>query len=209
MSAFSSVTDLARRMRIDKESLLQRFREAGVPKTSVDAPVFEADVAALSAHYRALLGPRAVEIAAEVRKEATGEEPRRNRVVLVGQLGGDPITRYMPSGDAVTNIRLATTDRYRRICDRVLEHGDFPTSARALLYLDLLLRRVPADLSAFARSMLRAFFCASIDEESRTHQVSSRIARVRSRGAGDVQSCRTAERESAIHPAFAPPRVVI
>ncbi|WP_244786629.1 single-stranded DNA-binding protein [Cupriavidus pauculus] len=36
-----------------------------------------------------------------------------NKVILVGNLGADPETRYMPSGDAVTNIRLATTDRYK------------------------------------------------------------------------------------------------
>lgn len=36
-----------------------------------------------------------------------------NKVILVGNLGADPETRYMPSGDAVTNIRLATTDRWR------------------------------------------------------------------------------------------------
>lgn len=36
-----------------------------------------------------------------------------NKVILVGNLGRDPETRYMPSGDAVTNITIATTDRYR------------------------------------------------------------------------------------------------
>jgi single-strand DNA-binding protein len=36
-----------------------------------------------------------------------------NKVILVGNLGADPETRSMPSGDAVTNIRLATTDRYK------------------------------------------------------------------------------------------------
>ena len=36
-----------------------------------------------------------------------------NKVILVGNLGADPETRYMPSGDAVTNIRLATTDRFK------------------------------------------------------------------------------------------------
>ncbi|MCG1043406.1 single-stranded DNA-binding protein [Mycetohabitans sp. B8] len=36
-----------------------------------------------------------------------------NKVILVGNLGADPETRYLPSGDAVTNIRLATTDRYK------------------------------------------------------------------------------------------------
>ncbi|MCL9848795.1 single-stranded DNA-binding protein [Ralstonia solanacearum P673] len=36
-----------------------------------------------------------------------------NKVIIVGNLGTDPETRYMPSGDAVTNIRVATTDRYK------------------------------------------------------------------------------------------------
>lgn len=36
-----------------------------------------------------------------------------NKVILVGNLGADPETRYLPSGDAVANVRLATTDRYK------------------------------------------------------------------------------------------------
>ena len=36
-----------------------------------------------------------------------------NKVILVGNLGADPESRSMPSGGAVTNIRLATTDSWR------------------------------------------------------------------------------------------------
>ena len=36
-----------------------------------------------------------------------------NKVILVGNLGADPETRYTASGSAVTNIRLATTDSWR------------------------------------------------------------------------------------------------
>ena len=36
-----------------------------------------------------------------------------NKVILVGNLGRDPETRYTTSGDAVTNIRLATTDTWK------------------------------------------------------------------------------------------------
>jgi single-strand DNA-binding protein len=36
-----------------------------------------------------------------------------NKVILVGNLGADPEVRYLPSGDAVANVRLATTDRYK------------------------------------------------------------------------------------------------
>lgn len=36
-----------------------------------------------------------------------------NKVILVGNLGRDPETRYMPNGDAVTNCTLATTDTWK------------------------------------------------------------------------------------------------
>jgi single-strand DNA-binding protein len=36
-----------------------------------------------------------------------------NKVIIVGNLGADPETRYMPSGEAVTNIRVATTDKWK------------------------------------------------------------------------------------------------
>jgi single-strand DNA-binding protein len=36
-----------------------------------------------------------------------------NKVILIGNLGADPETRYMPSGSAVTNLRLATSDSWK------------------------------------------------------------------------------------------------
>jgi single-strand DNA-binding protein len=36
-----------------------------------------------------------------------------NKVILIGNLGADPEVRYMPSGGAVANVRLATTDSWR------------------------------------------------------------------------------------------------
>lgn len=36
-----------------------------------------------------------------------------NKVILVGNLGADPETRYTTSGDAVTNIRLATSETWK------------------------------------------------------------------------------------------------
>ena len=35
-----------------------------------------------------------------------------NKVIIVGNLGADPETRYMPSGKAVTNIRVATSESW-------------------------------------------------------------------------------------------------
>ncbi|MBP9712380.1 MAG: single-stranded DNA-binding protein [Sterolibacterium sp.] len=36
-----------------------------------------------------------------------------NKVILVGNLGKDPDVRYMPSGEAVTNVTLATTETWK------------------------------------------------------------------------------------------------
>jgi len=36
-----------------------------------------------------------------------------NKVILIGNLGADPEVRYMPSGGAVTNITLATSETWK------------------------------------------------------------------------------------------------
>jgi len=36
-----------------------------------------------------------------------------NKVILIGNLGADPETRYSPDGAAITNIRIATTEKWK------------------------------------------------------------------------------------------------
>jgi single-strand DNA-binding protein len=36
-----------------------------------------------------------------------------NKVILVGNLGKDPETRYMPNGDQVTNVTIATSESWK------------------------------------------------------------------------------------------------
>jgi single-strand DNA-binding protein len=36
-----------------------------------------------------------------------------NKVILIGNLGRDPETRYMPEGAAITNISIATTEKWK------------------------------------------------------------------------------------------------
>ena len=36
-----------------------------------------------------------------------------NKVIIVGNLGADPETRYAPSGDAICNLRIATTESWK------------------------------------------------------------------------------------------------
>jgi single-strand DNA-binding protein len=35
-----------------------------------------------------------------------------NKVILIGNLGGDPTVRYTPTGTAVANFNIATTERF-------------------------------------------------------------------------------------------------
>lgn len=36
-----------------------------------------------------------------------------NKVILIGRLGQDPETRFLPNGDAVTNISIATSETWK------------------------------------------------------------------------------------------------
>jgi single-strand DNA-binding protein len=36
-----------------------------------------------------------------------------NKVILIGNCGADPETRYLPSGGAVTNVRIATSESWK------------------------------------------------------------------------------------------------
>lgn len=35
-----------------------------------------------------------------------------NKVLLIGNLGSDPVTRYAPNGDCVTNFSIATSEKW-------------------------------------------------------------------------------------------------
>ena len=48
-----------------------------------------------------------------------------NKVILIGNLGADPETRYLPSGDAVTNIRIATTEKWKDKSGEQQEHTEW------------------------------------------------------------------------------------
>ena len=48
-----------------------------------------------------------------------------NKVILIGNLGADPETRYLPSGDAVANIRIATTETWKDKGGEKQEHTEW------------------------------------------------------------------------------------
>ena len=48
-----------------------------------------------------------------------------NKVILIGNLGKDPETRYLPSGDAVTNFSIATTEKWKSKSGELQEHTEW------------------------------------------------------------------------------------
>lgn len=48
-----------------------------------------------------------------------------NRVTIVGNLGKDPEVRYLPSGDAVANITVATSSKYKNKAGELVEETEW------------------------------------------------------------------------------------
>ena len=48
-----------------------------------------------------------------------------NKVILVGNLGKDPEVRYLPSGDAVATITLATSSKYKNKTGEMVEETEW------------------------------------------------------------------------------------
>ena len=55
-----------------------------------------------------------------------------NKVILVGNLGGDPEVRFMTNGEAVANFSLATTDRWKD--KNTGENKDYTEWHRIVMY---------------------------------------------------------------------------
>ena len=48
-----------------------------------------------------------------------------NKVILIGNLGADPETRYLPSGDAFTNSPIATSEKWKDKSGEQQEHTEW------------------------------------------------------------------------------------
>ncbi|MGK2953901.1 MAG: single-stranded DNA-binding protein [Thiobacillus sp.] len=48
-----------------------------------------------------------------------------NKVILVGNLGRDPEMRYLPSGEAVANLAIATADKFKNKAGEMVEQTEW------------------------------------------------------------------------------------
>lgn len=108
-----------------------------------------------------------------------------NRVVLLGNLTRDPELRYIPSGTAVTDIRLAVNDRVKRNDEWV----DEPTFVDVTLWArqaevasEYLSKGSPVLIEG--RLKLDQWETPDGQKRSRLHVVGERMQMVGSRGGG-------------------------
>ena len=48
-----------------------------------------------------------------------------NKAIILGNLGRDPEMRYLPSGEAVANLAIATTDKYKNKSGEMVESTEW------------------------------------------------------------------------------------
>jgi len=48
-----------------------------------------------------------------------------NKIILVGNLGRDPEMRYLPSGEAVANLAIATADKFKNKAGEMVEQTEW------------------------------------------------------------------------------------
>ncbi len=48
-----------------------------------------------------------------------------NKAIIVGNLGRDPELKYLPSGQAVANLAIATTDKYKDKTGQMVEQTEW------------------------------------------------------------------------------------
>ncbi|MDO9636721.1 MAG: single-stranded DNA-binding protein [Thiobacillus sp.] len=48
-----------------------------------------------------------------------------NKVILIGNLGRDPEMRYMPSGEAIANLAIATSRKYKNKAGEMVEETEW------------------------------------------------------------------------------------
>ncbi|WP_354677406.1 hypothetical protein [Cupriavidus plantarum] len=190
MSSYTSVAELASYIRTDPGTLLQRLQEAGAQKFDVQDPVTAADVDALSCYYRDQLGSQADEIVEDVRAEAEearfAREAEPNASRGGGMLSWDDDVLLVPF-EIVSNSYqrhvlavLGGIESDDGIAVKIVRGSVSDAFVKALRHQGEHLRRVIA------------------------------LARCRmATAAGDIAAGLLADREVAVHPAFAPPRAAI
>ncbi|MDE2460608.1 MAG: single-stranded DNA-binding protein, partial [Gammaproteobacteria bacterium] len=131
-----------------------------------------------------------------------------NKVILIGNLGADPETRYMPSGGAVTNARIATSESWKD--KQTGEQKDRTEWHRITFYgrlAEIAGEYLKKGSQVYIEGKLRT---RTYEKEGQTHYsteiVADNMQMLGSRaGAGGADRMASADNRSEPEPAAAPP----
>ena len=115
-----------------------------------------------------------------------------NKVILIGNLGADPETRYLPSGDAVTNIRIATTDVWKDKSGEKQEHTEWHRIAFFGKLAEIAGEYLKKGSPVYVEGRIRTRKWQDKEGQDRysTEIVADRMQLLGSRGGGGEQSAR-------------------
>jgi single-strand DNA-binding protein len=127
-----------------------------------------------------------------------------NKVILVGNLGADPETRYTPSGSAVTNIRLATSESWK---DRQTGEQNERTEWHRIVFFNRLAEvageylRKGSQVYVEGKIQTRKWQDQSGQDRYTTEVVANEMQMLGSRGEGGTANFSAAKQQSGSAPA--------
>ena len=113
-----------------------------------------------------------------------------NKVILIGNLGADPETRYLPSGDAITNIRIATTEAWKDKGGEKQEHTEWHRIAFFGKQAEIAGQYLKKGSPVYVEGRIRTRKWQDKDGQDRysTEIVADRMQLLGSRGGGDTMA---------------------
>ncbi len=125
-----------------------------------------------------------------------------NKVILVGNLGRDPETRYTTGGDAVTNIRVATTDTWKDKNGEKQERTEWHTVVFFGRQAEIAGEYLKKGRQVYVEGRLQTRKWQDKDGQDRytTEIVADRMQMLGSRDGGGASAPEMAERQAAAEP---------
>ncbi|MBY4899245.1 hypothetical protein [Cupriavidus sp. AU9028] len=210
MARITTVASLAAQLGRQPEALLEQLQAAGLPHTGPADTVTEADKTSLLTYMKRSHGRSEDAVGSHIALEM-----QKKRAVIHRNSDDNP-TRYMPLAQPLQTITLSI-DEYRmmrRVAKRVF--AGLASASSPGFYLDYVYALVTlgCDTDVIAerhrvKQLFRIFLRRLVARVRRcSHAIAAGLPQ-KSAQTCDVVSCLRAKREATIHPAFAPPRVVI
>ncbi len=131
-----------------------------------------------------------------------------NKVILVGNLGRDPEVRYLPSGEQVANITLATSYKYKSKTGEMVEETEWHRITFFSRLAEIVGQYLRKGSSVYVEGRIKTRKYTDKDgiEKYATDIIASEMQMLGSRGAAGEATTDTGDYDTAPRRAAPPPR---